>query len=243
MDIQDDLPFIIPAITVNGSVIGGNAVAAGDISVAGDIGALTIGGDLRAGVANTGGIGVQGHVGLLTIGGDIVGSVEVSPNAQVDVFRGVDLFRIGGSIRGNVNQSARIDIGSNLGARAVGTLLVSGNMDYATITTDEDGDALLGRIKVSGDWIASRLAIGTTEGPDQIYGTDDDVLDEIGDGGVGKLTIKGQLLGTVADGDSFRIMARHIGKIKVGEVLYPLTAGSDNLALGPTPDVHAFDVG
>ncbi|HEX8313331.1 MAG TPA: hypothetical protein VF614_18540, partial [Chthoniobacteraceae bacterium] len=108
-----------------------------------------------------------------------------------------------------------------------------------------DADLSIEKVIVGGDWIASGLSIGTMAGPDSRYGTNDDFFlnDDTPEttGTLGSLVIKGRIIGTVDGTDSFRIMAPKIGKLKVGEVQYPLTAGADDFAIGTTGDVSVVD--
>jgi hypothetical protein len=138
---------------------------------------------------------------------------------------------------------------------AIKSLSIGGRVERAEILVGSNdfglanADAQLGKVTVGGDWIASRIAVGTSLGADGLAGTDDDTF--IGAGSativstIASITIKGQALGTVSafpGADSFRFMAEKIGALKVGGVAFPLDkTGPDNLPVGATGDLRVFD--
>ena len=236
---------LTPSIAIKGSIIGGDGTnITGAIVGSADIGKITVGGDVRAGSAGTGLISTTGRIGSLTIGGDLVTSLEVGTSSAISANRGLGSLKIGGSIIGHANDIAQLSFDG--GGTILGSLLVGGNVEFASIhAVSISADNSIGKITVGGDWIASRISLGTNPGADTIYGTNDDTFTNDGSpetvGKLGSLTIKGKLLGTVGGPDSFRIMAPKIGTLKVGEVLYPLTVGIDNFGIGATGDSSIVD--
>src|SRR4051794_36552104 len=88
----------------------------------------------------------------------------------------------------------------------------------------DNGDAVLGPITVQRDWIASSVAAGVNHGPDLDYATADDSLgasNQPNPARIASITIRGQLLGTVASGDRYGFTARSRERAK------PHRAGCD----------------
>jgi len=113
-------------------------------------------------------------------------------------------------------------------------------MEHATLF-NADANANVGKVVVAGDWIASRLAVGTAAGADNLFGTADDTI-LAGTSSIGAVKIKGQGLGTPEAGDSFRIISRTIGTLTVGGLAYPFGAGAQTNFIGVTGDFVARDL-
>ena len=114
---------------------------------------------------------------------------------------------------------------------------------YNPDATPVNGDALIKKISVFGDWLRSNLAAGVNAGADGQFGTDDDTA--LGGGEpevvsrIAKVIIAGQVLGTLGDSTRYGFVAQTIGSFTLGGTKLPLTTGSDNLPVGPTGDVFA----
>ena len=218
-------------LTVRGDLLGGVGDRSGRIFVtSGDLPALTVGGSIRSGTgASTGGVFVSGALGPVTVGGEIVGTaanpVTIAAGGDVPFGGSSDIGITSLSVKGGVTQ-ARILAGYDEGVTA------------------RNADAVIGKVTVGGDWIASSIAAGVAANGEGGFGTADDTL--ISGGGttndaaltsrIGSIAIKGQLLGTVAGGDAFGFVAEQIGSVKVGAFSEPLAATVDAQPLGATGD-------
>jgi hypothetical protein len=206
-------------ITVKGSLQGGTGTGTAVISVMGSVESIVVGGDLHSTANLNGRIDASGMVGSVKIGGDIVSSGDAN-QGQLSFSAGVRTVSIGGSILGNELGPVRLEFDPKTDGEALGKLRVAGSAVYAVIQplTNSKEDLSIGKVIIGGDWIASSLSIGTSPGPDFIFGTSDDTFleDETPEtvGTLGSLVIKGRILGTVGGTDEFRIMAPKIGKLR-----------------------------
>jgi len=95
-------------------------------------------------------------------------------------------------------------------------------------------------IEIGGDFLASRIAVSTDNGADNLYGTVDDttVNDPNSDAlsSIAKIVIAGMANGTEGGADSFRIYE----SVKIAGALVTLpsaASGQAELALGTTKDL------
>lgn len=190
-----------------GSVtVGGSFVGAAFTNTKG-MGAIKIGGDLRAGVLASS----VGPIASLTVGGSILGLASsnpvivtahgkfVAPTAGPDVAIGS--VKVTGSVEN--------------------TFFGAGTPALAFPLTQANADASIGSIIVGRDWVASSAVAGVdglAEGP----GNNNDVKVASSDrpevlSAIGSFTVKGQAFGTpFTTIDMFGVVAERIGKAKVG---------------------------
>ena len=224
----------INSIVVGGSVLGGALHATETIGktkilgnlnngaiIASDnasIGAVNIGGSLsdraeiRAGQGAIEKIAIAGSVGegVRIIAGTTLGPVTVK-----------------GAIAGTMTNPVLISAFGKADAPAAGpdlaikSLNVRGPVERLRLLAgyDVDGNALnadaaIGPISVGGDWSASTVLAGATNGFDKIEGPtvrdNQNIFSSIA-----SIVIKGQTFGTTADGDDFAIVAEEIKKATI----------------------------
>lgn len=140
---------------------------------------------------------------------------------------------------------------------AIQNVSVAGTVDYALIkggydTTGAamDGDAQIGAVKVGGDLVATSIVSGIRS-TDPSFGLGDSVITTNNQTNIlskiASITVGGQIIGTIAAGDSFGIEAQAIGSIKTGGVSLALQpgAGNDDIFISQvtTHDVHIHEFG
>ena len=187
--------------------------------------------------------------GSITIAGDFAAAL-VSQSDGASITIGGDL--LGGSRTGS--GSVSITSGITIG-KVLGKLTIGGDAKFTQITAGLFGgftavtpDAAIGAVKIGGNFIASSIAAGVNP-VNGIFGDGDDVF-ATGTAGnaaivakIASITIGGQLLGTVGGApDSFGILAEQIGKLTIGKIKQPLTAGKDDFLLGFTGDVRVREL-
>lgn len=202
-----------------GDVLGGAGFRAGAI-FAWDIGAVWIGGSVRAGLGDAGGmIASQAGIGHVFIGGDLAG-LE-SDRARVVADESIKSVTIAGSV-----SWAEILAGM------------------------QSPDAQFGELKVGGDWVASSVASGVNPGADRMYGTNDDLKIASGDdrpailSSIARVVIGGAIDGSLANDDAFGFVAEHIGVVFLGGSQLPLNAGPHNdlRAIGTIGDSVVLEI-
>lgn len=214
-DLRGSL-FVVGAVgaKIGTAFIGGSFTAGSGnqfISADGDIGSLTIGGDIRSAAPDSAVISSGGLIGALTVGGSIRGAsaapMGITAFGQINApAAGMDFAIKKIAVRGTVES----------------TFILAGFSQAQT-----NADASIGSITVGGDWIASRITVGTNSGQDFAVGTDDDAkfttnaVQEARDhptlfSTIGSLVIQGQALGTVGISDMNGIVAERIGKARIG---------------------------
>jgi hypothetical protein len=265
----------IASIRIGGSLVGGVGVDTGAISTKATLGPVTIMGDIVGhdgpdmfNLFRTGIIDAQRILSVFVGGSIIAGRDDGAGGLFLSgVIRAADdigAITVKGSIVGNETNAALIIARGQAvpGATtdvAIKSLTVGGRVEYAqilagytvgNITPPEsaNGDGQIGTVKVGGDWIASRLAAGTSRGVDKIAGTADDSF--LGGASaaivskIASIVIGGGVFGTHADlntTDSFRFIAQKIGSFRVGGVAFALTADANLLSVGSTADTHVVD--
>jgi len=122
---------------------------------------------------------------------------------------------------------------------------------YDADLNPQNADAQIGAVKVGGDWVASSLAAGATDGGDGFGNATDAVIAGGNDSPaiqsrIASIQIGGQALGTpdaVNNTDHFGFVAQQIGSFKVGGTVFPLLAlANDDLAVGATGDLRLREV-
>ena len=166
------------------------------------------------------------------------------------VNRDISSATIKGSLRGNSTHSVTISaygVASPTTTTdvAIGSLTVNRRVEYTQIIAGNslgnsagklNADAQIGTITVDGDWYASNVSAGVGTGPDNRYGTADDVkyaganVKDVAtvSSKIGNLTIKGRAFGTTALSDNFGVVAENFGTISINGNNIPLTAGNNN---------------
>jgi hypothetical protein len=241
----------IGLVKIGGSLIGGVRESSGVISAIGDLGKVVISGDLIGGSVR--GIASLERSGYITavnaesiqIGGSIISGVDDSTGDLFDsgaIRIGSELgqLNVAGGIVGNISEHARITAGRSIGTIEVGksvewaNILAGYNRD--SIPQPENGDAQIGKVRVGGDWQASFLIAGVTDGGDGFANGDDPVIAGSNPSLVSRIAsvvIGGQARGPdpgalVVLIGSFGFYAEEIAKFRIGNTVIPLTAGASN---------------
>lgn len=164
--------------------------------------------------------------------GDQLGAVSVKGN----LFGALILAR------GQVTQGAATDV-------AIKSLTVSGSVLFSKIIAGFDvlmsavtnGDAQIGAVTVSGDWLGSDLAAGAIQGAGGDFGDGNDTV-AAGSAGIisriASVTIKGGLHGThsgISNSDTFGFVAQEIGAFSVGGQKLKLTPKVTDAAVPFSP--------
>ncbi|MEA3208175.1 MAG: hypothetical protein QOE70_1232 [Chthoniobacter sp.] len=252
-------------VTIGGSLEGGAGTKSGSITVDGALGTVTIGGDVRGGAAvGAGSIrSVTSSIAGLTVGGSIV----AAPGRAQGIFAITTLgpVMVGGDIRGDAVGSEVFIYAGGLANKADGikSVTVNGSVKDAIIAAGLHGltlatnpDSGIGAVSVGGNWIASTLSAGLDYAASgDFVGDADDVkpADPVETkpifSRIASITIGGFVAGTVGPGsgakpDHFGFVAEEIGKLSIGGIVYPVTAGLDKVgfALGATGDVRAREI-
>jgi hypothetical protein len=210
---------------------------------AGKIGAIAIGGT----IGKNSFINVGGHAGKITVGGSWSGTFFGGTVGPIVVKGSLDslLLRVNGIP--NPGTAAK--------AVALKSLTVGGSVLNANIGGGSHitPDASLGPVLVKGQWVASSIFAGITEGNDNILGTADDTLFPNHSSSIvskiASITILGAVSGNVGFDfglSAFGFVAEEIGYLKIGKSIVPLQKGPRNDAvtrfLGTTIDVRVREV-
>ncbi|MCK4275487.1 MAG: hypothetical protein KAX78_03170, partial [Phycisphaerae bacterium] len=193
----------------------GGSISGDIITTAGDIDRIQIsGGNLNANVTSAGRINLLNLVGGSAIGGHRIqadhgiGKVMIKGgNLDADLISGggIDRIRVnGGNITGMVSAALGIRQVKTTGAIANTTIRAGGsiakldaaNLNNAIISSGWD----IGKVKINGSMVASKILAGYDVGDDgQIGGGDDNPLNGgvVHSGTISKLDIRGALNGSV----------------------------------------------
>jgi hypothetical protein len=125
--------------------------------------------------------------------------------------------------------------------KSLGSLTIGGNANYLSVVAGggfdpvegpANPDAQVGRIKVSGNWVESIVAVGTFAGSDGTFGTLDDKIDSGGNpdvlGTIARIQIGGTISNGPSSGNPFGFLAEHITALIVNGEAAPLKAGAFN---------------
>jgi hypothetical protein len=259
-------------VRIGGDLTGGVGVNSGLVSSTGAIGNVRIGGDLvggsMGGVASlndSGEISSLGRIASVTIGGWLIAGTNVSSATLTRcgaIVAGDDLgpVKIGGSILGNNENPALIiakgqDVKPTSGFdTAIASLTVKGDARFAKILAGFDldqnpanADASIGAVTVGHDWVACSLVAGAQDAGAAGFGVGD-MLQGVGNTAliarIARITIKGDVNGSIVTGDNFGFVAQQIDKLRIGPRVFALTPGpsNDNVAVPFTDDVHLLEV-
>jgi hypothetical protein len=248
----------IAGLSVGGSVVGGDGQNSGVIlSTGGDIGNLSIGGDLRGGsVTGTESSDRSGYIqgqriSSVFVGGSIIsgsntGTGTLTRSGSIRAQNDLGPITVHGSLLGNSTNpviiSARGQAVPTTTDVAISRLTVGGKVTYANILAGYDvdgnpvnGGAQIGVVVVGGDWTASNLVAGVSPGPDGLFGTSDDAKISGGSTGIlatiARVVIGGNVVGTPASvnaTDHFGFVAEDIGAFSVDGQTLHLHAGPHN---------------
>jgi hypothetical protein len=256
----------LAAITVGGSVLGGEGASSANMNInnatGGVSGAIRIGGDVR-GLAAEGALifSRNGSIASVTIGGSLIGGTglfaggiialeKLGPVVVRGDILGEDsqavLIRAGGLLTLPVGTATNVALSSLTVAGDVQNLKVLGG--FGTNNAPINGRVQIGAVAVGGDWIASTITAGFTEGPDGDFGTADDERIPAGPGGltprIASIKIKGEVVGSAAPDDHFGFVAAQIGAFRALGSAALLTSGIDlPIELSPlTGDVTVREI-
>lgn len=264
-----DLSNNVGAISIGGSIVGGSEGVTGFLAVTGNSGAITILGDIIGSSAtgnqslnNTGYIYVDKRMASLNVTGSIIaGTDDTTGNYELNGFvassQSIGAVTIGGSLIGNATNPVRISANGNAAATAtadnvIASITIRGRMEYAHIIggaqnplgTDGNADAQIGAVNIAGDFIASSIVAGFSAGTDGLFGTSDDVRFTTKNvnglfSQIGRVTIGGQVVGTVGGSDQFGILADHLLGLTASGSAVTMVAGplNDRFGYSPTNDV------
>lgn len=136
----------LAGLTIGGSFLAGPGQGGGRILCAGDMGVLTIGGDLRSTGASAGTVFCGGKLAAVKIGGSIVGGGDNSA-----VIRGGEMgpVRIAGDLVGGLgDNSAKIVSDGNLASVTIGGSIIGGVGDFSANVVSAGA---LGALKIAVD--------------------------------------------------------------------------------------------
>ena len=193
--------FVRPGPTASISVTG--LIDGGTIQIGGRLGSLTSGGMMDADIR------VAHDLGALRVNGDVLDSLITA--------------------RGQAVRGLTTDV-------AIGSITITGSVTNSSIRAGYDiaggavnADAQIGAVRVVGNWTASVLAAGVTDGADDLFGTADDRLIPVANNAriiaqIASVIIDGSMVGTATGGDHFGFISQRIGSFKANGVAVPLTA-------------------
>jgi len=261
----------IASVTVGGSLTGGFLDRSGEIFTGGNLGPVSIGGDIRGGSAfgfaslDRSGYVEGKNIAGVTVGGSVIGGVwdglpgTFTKNGSIRANERLGPVVVKGSLIGTSNAPAIIaarGLTTAAGALAIQSLTVGGRVEFARILggynvelAGQNGNAQIGAVRVGGDWVASSIAAGVLAVNGMFGDADDAPLFPADDGiaaRIGSITIKGTALGTLTGGDHFGFVAEQIGSLSIGGTACPLNPGAGNdlagLAIGATGDLRVREV-
>lgn len=209
--------------------------------IRGSIGSFTVEGDFTgANLSVTG-----GSFGSLTIGGDLQGTSSATATGLY-VEKGLNKLHVDGDIRGTDSAHPVVIRTAGFPDRPTETLhrvVIGGdvvNTNLLAGTTSQVG-IRVGDILVNGNWTASNLIVGAGAGPDELFGTDDDMAMQNSVSRIARITIRGAISGTSeaeSGTDHFGFVAGRIAAFQVGAQKLDLSSKwKDSMEVGSTFDV------
>jgi parallel beta-helix repeat protein len=237
-------------ISVAGNINGNADAFSGSIQVGGKLGSLRVGGSLDAGAGASSGLIESGAaMGAIKILGAMSGGAHLASGGSLGAVS------IGGDLAGESGDRATISAQGN-----IKSLRVAGEVREADVLAGFDSaltavnpDAVIGAVKVSGNWIASNLAAGVSAGADGKFASGDEAAASPSSkftdlpklvSRIASIQVGGYIAGTDAsDTDHFAFTAQRIGKLSAGAVTYNLNPTQlDSFQLGKTADTFAAEV-
>ena len=195
------------------------------LSVSGNIGALTIKGDMLGGSIRS-----DGNISAIKITGDLAASADSAATI---------------SARGNLPQKLAI-ASLSIGGSVDHAQIFAG---YDRTGSAVNADASIGEVIVGLNWTASNLVAGASAGTDGMFGTDDDAPTSRDTPIVAKIAsilIKGAVTGTNGGTDHFGFVAEQIAAFNAAGAKLTLVTGPRNdlagLAVGLSGDIKVHEV-
>jgi hypothetical protein len=142
----------IGAVTIGGSLIGGAANSSGAIISAGAMGPVKIAGNIEGGAGQASGyLRSLGTLASITIGGSLIGGANNQESGYITGDLATGAVKIGGDVRGGAaNGAGSIFCGGNVASISIGGSLVGGSgNNTGRIGTSMD----LGPVKIGGSVI------------------------------------------------------------------------------------------
>jgi hypothetical protein len=261
----------LASVTVGGSLIGGSESECGSIVGQASLGTVLVKGNFIGGSYSGSGnqsergvIASLGHINSVTIGGSIISGFNTGSGTLVQsasIFStGADIGSIvvDGSVIGNesvpvifsaVGQAVKPALGTDT---AIGSVTIKGSATHANILAGFDGglsdanaDASIGKIAVTGNWIAGNIVAGAHQASAPNWGVGD-TLQTVGDTSliahIASITIGGTLEGSVTNTETFGFVAQEIDALKIDGKTYTLKPGpaNDDFELGLDSDANAY---
>jgi hypothetical protein len=265
---------VLGNVRIAGDLIGGSGEQSGVVRSEISIGNVIIGGNLIGGsitgtvsLRGTGEILSLGRIASVTIAGSVMAGFDDSTGTLIrsgSIVAGDDIgpVKIGGSILGNSTNPALI-IGQNQEVKpasgfdtAIASVTVGKDVRFARILAgfnstqgSVNADASIGAVSVGGDWQASSLVAGAQDAGTPGFGVGD-TLQTVDDTAliarIASISIRGQVIGSVAAGDHFGFVAEEIGRMTIAGRPVALTPGAGNdttgIAIPFTNDVAILEV-
>jgi hypothetical protein len=264
----------LAGVTIGGSLVGGAGSFSGRILSVGALGTVRIAGDLVGGSASgtvalrDSGSVRGGRIARITLGGSLIAGTDntirlFANNGAIRADDDIGSVLIKGSVVGNSTNPAIISARGKAAPTptsdvAIGSLRVLGRVELAQIQAGVDAtgaarnaDAQIGVVSVGGDWVASSIAAGAVSGNGLFGDTGDARMTGVGIkddslvvSKIARLTVGGQVLGTIGGADHYGIVAEVIGPVTVGGTLIPTTPGpsNDDFFVGITGDFAVNEV-
>lgn len=192
---------------------------------------------------------LDGGGGRLDVGGDWLDSTLFTAGK-------LNTLKVDGLVRDSTLSGITAAQPKNAAATTVfGTVTIGQNLErsqilvgYDQLNTPTRGGSI-GSVTIGGNLVASDLVAGAVSGTDQIFGTRDDlgITDEdFFVSKIGRITIRGGVEGSAADGDGHGFVAEWIGSVRVSGNKVDLESGAKNdlvaQRVGATEDVRVREV-
>ncbi|MGB8170755.1 MAG: hypothetical protein WCF18_24840 [Chthoniobacteraceae bacterium] len=234
--IESTAGAINGSITILGSILGGNDPGSGSVIIAGDLGSLTVGGNISSEGFRSGDVSVGGTLAKLNVRGSIFAGKFADHGADLQAGRFGDIV-IGGDVRGGVDapfsghlQSSKVgsvSIGgslvggadSDLGTNGGNEGRASGSLDFLTTGSIKIRGSIVGG---SGDYSGQvSINFGSVSVGGSLLGGPGKVSGVISSSGaLGPVTIGGDIRGANAYGydvlQSGAIVAKSLASVTVG---------------------------
>jgi hypothetical protein len=220
-------------VSIGGSVVGSSGTDSGTIASYGKLDGVKIGGSLvGSGGQNTGQIYSAVATGPVTIFGDFIGGAG-NGAGKIHSLGVLGAISIGGDVLAGANGLIVIAAsnGNGLGNNThlgIKSVTIGGSATRLFVFVNAP-DAIIGPVKVGGDWREGAIFTNIDSG-DGVLGNNDDVELDAGDpllfSKIASITIGGAVIGTAStSGDSFGFVAQEIGALSIGGTKIPLLPG------------------
>ncbi len=214
--LLSDFSGALGALNVRSDIIGATLIATG-----GAIGAVKINGNV-----SNGRLATDSTLGAVTIGGDLVD------------FR---ISALGTLAPANAAKAVAIK-SLKVGGRVEGSEILAG---YDLAGAAQNGDANIGAVTITGDWLASNLVAGVKDDTTDGFGRNDVLIANATPKILAKIAsviIGGNAFGSTNATEFFGITAEQIGKLSVSGVKRIVTKTANDFLLDPANgNFHAID--